>query len=334
MTALKDIRVGCWNMNGLFRRSQGFCKLNDPIFLQTIKGHNIIGLVETHCDSEDDLALPGFSVHRVDRARGKRSKPSGGIAVFIMDQLKARVKVVRKCQSVIWLKLEKQHCKRASDLYIGIIYIPPENSTFCKNNGSNHFETIEAHIREYSRKGEILILGDLNARTGRELDYVPRDSDRFTDNAAIYPVDADIPARANQDTITNARGHDLIDMCIASRLRILNGRMAGDALGYFSCHKYNGSSSVDYAIASETLLRDILYFYVNKNVTDLSDHCMISVALGKLYIKTYQDEASLDMKPIPSGFKWDANSALLYQQALCNPGSDCSKGPGLAGKII
>ena len=51
--------------------------------------------------------------------------------------------------------------------------------------------------------------------------------------------------RYNQNKICNERGESITDLCISSRLRILNGRKTGDSICYLTCHKYNGSSVVD-----------------------------------------------------------------------------------------
>lgn len=59
-------------------------------------------------------------------------------------------------------------------------------------------------------------------------------------------------------------------------MRILNGRTLGDMLGKFTCFTSNGSSVVDYAIVSESVLNSILYFNVSYFVPTLSDcHCRL-----------------------------------------------------------
>lgn len=75
-----------------------------------------------------------------------------------------------------------------------------------------------------------------------------------------YVTDTQIPVRNSLDPIINSRGKEILDLCVASRMRILNGRKIGDSLGYHTCHKWNGSSVVDYAIVSEELLQHIPYF--------------------------------------------------------------------------
>ena len=44
---------------------------------------------------------------------------------------------------------------------------------------------------------------------------------------------------------------ELLDMCISSQLRILNGRTFGDSTGKFTSYQYNGNSVIDYCLISE-----------------------------------------------------------------------------------
>jgi hypothetical protein len=132
-----------------------------------------------------------------------------------------------------------------------------------------------------------------------------------------YKADTKLPDRLNQDVNTNERGLKLLDMCVSTGLRILNGRKPGDTMGYLTCHKYNGSSMVDYGIVSEALFNDILYFHVHNNFTHISDHCQISLCIHILQIAQYS-LPKLKMEPIARGFTWDSNSPLLFQKALCN----------------
>jgi hypothetical protein len=43
-------------------------------------------------------------------------------------------------------------------------------------------------------------------------------------------------------------------------LRILNGRCAGDITGNLTCNKNRGSSTVDYGLVSEDLLKKVIFF--------------------------------------------------------------------------
>ena len=79
-------------------------------------------------------------------------------------------------------------------------------------------------------------MGDFNARTGTlndfvELDQISRvDIDLLPSN---YLEDVNLPIHQNVDQGVNDQGKQLLDTCIDSKLRIINGRMIlGDSLGY------------------------------------------------------------------------------------------------------
>ena len=64
-----------------------------------------------------------------------------------------------------------------------------------------------------------------------------------------------------------------------TELRSFNGRTLGDLEGKLTCHKWNGSSTVDYGIVQNSLFREVDFFRVLDLTGHLSDHCLTSVGL-------------------------------------------------------
>ena len=62
-------------------------------------------------------------------------------------------------------KTEKSFFDIQNDLYIGVVYIIPSNSTSL-NHMSDAYETSEKEISHYSALGNVLIGGDFNSRLG------------------------------------------------------------------------------------------------------------------------------------------------------------------------
>ena len=147
-------------------------------------------------------------------------------------------------------------------MYICAAYDLPPNSTYSLRLTKDPLELIEEDIIEYSKLGNILLVGDLNARTSDAPDYIANDSDNFIPIYDDYTLEELPKTRNSQDSQLDTRGKHLLEICIQSKLRILNGRCLGDTLGTFTCHTYNESSVVDYTIASEQICKDILYFNV------------------------------------------------------------------------
>ena len=160
----------------------------------------------------------------------------------------------------------------------------------------NDFTSLEGEVLTFSSKGKIVLIGDFNSRTGQNPNFIEIDSSQINDVDGVdllppdYVSDTELK-RVNQDFIIKSHGKKMLDLCLSSGLRILNGRFLGDSLGYFTYMSNNGFSSVDYAILSESLLPSVIYFKTN-DFTYLSDHVQI-----ELYLKcsiTHETKTKLD----------------------------------------
>ncbi|CAG2189272.1 unnamed protein product [Mytilus edulis] len=178
----------------------------------------------------------------------------------------------------------------------------------------------ENEISSFSMNGQIVLIGDLNARTGQRADFIVNDSDHINNFDGFdllpenYITDSEIN-RNNQDTSVNTVGTKLLDLCLSSRLRLLNGRFLGDSLGYYTYMSSSGFSTVDYAVVSESLLSSVKYFKTN-DFTYLSDHVQIT-----LYMKcsiNIDKEIGLEEKGWHwiKSYKWTENSKLKLIDAL------------------
>ncbi len=124
------------------------------------------------------------------------------------------------------------------DFIIGAIYLPPENSSYVNSNLIDNFNILEREIVKYKNEGKILLCGDFNSRVGNIQDSIQHDSnDPFMPLPINYTPDICVAKRNNLDSLTNAYGRSLIDLCIGSDLCIINGRVSGDHLGNITCVK-------------------------------------------------------------------------------------------------
>ena len=179
---------------------------------------------------------------------------------------------------------------------------------------------MENDILKYQKNGEILIVGDLNARTGTLNDFI--ENDIFNPNTDdTYLTDINWSKRNNSDVIVNKQGKNILDTCISHRLRILNGRKIGDFMGKLTCYQSSGASAVDYAITSHSMWENILSFQV-QHLTPYSDHCPISVKLAvNITFRTNQENTNCKKeqqkkKGKPRGFLWTKDSARQFIKAL------------------
>ena len=120
-------------------------------------------------------------------------------------------------------------------------------------------EQLIEFIAQNSNMGEIMLVGDLNARTRNRsvsIEELEIGTDPEDFNTASYPGTTE---RASKDQILNARGFLLLDFLACTKLQILNGCTLGDIFGEYTSVNYNGRSVVDYMAATPDLKEAVLY---------------------------------------------------------------------------
>ena len=128
------------------------------------------------------------------------------------------------------LPCDTQNDTNCKKLLVCALYIPPEGSVYSNRSSFTELEETLLHIN----LDNVLITGDLNARTGDSCDYIwdttaldnVLDDVGATELMKIYNVHQD---RRSQDVGKNNFGHALIDFCISQRLLIVNGRVGREA---------------------------------------------------------------------------------------------------------
>ena len=155
------------------------------------------------------------------------------------------------------------------------------------------------------------MVGDFNSRTKNLDDTICKEKHDHQFVESFYSKIT--TKRCNQDQNENGYGPKLVEFCISSGLYIANGRTLGDFQGKLTCHKWNGSSTVDYAITDLDL--NSLRAFTVKEQTPLSDHSQII-----LYLKR-ADTGNIRSQPcnlynIKRKYRWSQNSLEQYQDAM------------------
>ena len=166
------------------------------------------------------------------------------------------------------------------------VYDSPTNSSFkiaqrSKGIDDNTLDDLE-HLISRISNSEIIVAGDFNARTGNRNSPAPIDSNEVLDQLVegsfvkdSYPITSD---RYSMDSILNERGKKLLEFASTCNIDILNGCILGDLIGNYTCHRYNGSSVVDYVMVS-TKLRQIIQYLQVLDLNLFSDNCPLSFTL-------------------------------------------------------
>jgi hypothetical protein len=318
------LRVGYWNVEGINTRTGS--KLDDPVFVKEIEHYDIVALAETHASVSGALFLNGFKSFEVTRKKHIRArKGSGGIVIFVKNDIRPCVTFHHGSSSdSAWIQLKHQFFNTSEDIFMCAAYISPHHSSYTSTQDTPAWESIRKDVENFGRRGKILIMGDLNTRTGHLPDFIEHDDDKYITVPDSYDTDENFPVkrRNNMDPTIYPATYcsQLTDMCKESGLRILNGRTLGDTVGRLTCYKWNGSSAVDYGIAHHSLLPCIQYFKVHDFLEALSDHCRITTVF-KLSYPVIRVQGETNIYDFPSKLRWSPETAELFHAQLTSPES-------------
>ena len=309
----KSHRFIIWNIHGLNSKTLGN-KLDDNEFLAEVKTHDIICLTETHENETSELNILGFQkVVSVKRQKVK-NKSSGGIAVFIKQHLTKSIIAVDSNRDIAWVKIKKESFGLTNDVYLGTAYFSPER--YENKKDKDYINELEEDVNRYKLKGDVLLAGDFNARTGNLQDTVNYSKyfDRTNDTTDCNTNSHFVPLRKSEDNVETCRGRDLIDFCISQDIYIVNGRKLGDTFGKSTCFQWNGTSVVDYLLAPKCTFDMINYLEIQPLKPSLSDHCSLTFSLKISNLSLEQDKTKL--YSLPGKYKWDEEANTSFTKEL------------------
>ena len=285
----------------------GVNKFHTKDFIKYFENIDIACLQET----KGIIKMENFSAFNSNRP-GSRS---GGVAILVNNRIKKGITPVKikDTKDIIAVKLSKSYFKLETDVFLVSLYISPALSRYSTTHpdySDKIFEYLETTISNLSQKGEVVICGDVNARTGQLHDYVIGSTVSSDPYSNIGYSNDDAEPRNNLDCKTNSYCHKFLDVLINNQLRILNGRTLGDCRGKFTCFKYNGKSVVDY-FACTTLLRTHVTSLQVNNLCSYSDHCSLTLSL---YMRSKYEcfIPILDFEMMPQGYKWNEEGQTKF----------------------
>ena len=145
------------------------------------------------------------------------------------------------------------------DTFVGCVYISPKTSCRYAGDDRSKLDIVREGIIKYKDKGHVMLMGDLNCRTGTADDYIPNDE---STNFINIPIDIPtieiddiisngtctvniLKSRISQDKLLNEYGRELLAICKSNNMFIVNGRIGDSPDENFTCHASNGQSVVD-----------------------------------------------------------------------------------------
>ena len=287
------INIGVWNIQGLFQKVNNvkYCKLDDPEILKRISNFDVFCFQEIQCSDKDlDFILPGFRKFPFTRKISSNNRFYGGSLLLIKSNIKEGVKIVENNNAEkVWIKFDKKFFNLTRDLYQCFSYAPPLSSPYTQSLDFDVLETLENDIAQHKHEGNVIVGGDFNGKTGRELDFVLDEDDKHSPIVDIPSYIGDIPLkRQNYDNHSvDKQGERLLELCRNSSIRILNGRIKGDRFGKFTRYPMavrESPSTLDYVLADTEIMKEIDYFLVLSNL-GLSDHECLSFSVNSKKFK-------------------------------------------------
>jgi hypothetical protein len=182
-------------------------------------------------------------------------KHSGGILIYVSEMCSSAVSIWKAAEDGTRLWLKFTDLGNSKPLFLCITYVPPQNSSYADKALYDHIaqEIAEAE----STLGSVILARDFNARTCEEANSVDCTS---LCNALQIPElqNTCLPSqlRQNRDVVAPSRWYkELLGLCDATGYRILNGRVAGDLTGEYTCLTNHGHNTIDYMIASPEMFK-------------------------------------------------------------------------------
>lgn len=315
MQQYKDsLSIIAWNIGGAN-------EINDPDFLDEILPHDIVILSETFAQN-DSMHVQGFKCKNIFRKKKhkKAKRHSGGVSVLIKNEICKFITPVRvTSEHFIWIKISNEITSYDKDVYCCCAYIPPYGSPYYKSHPDvNLFDDLCQDIAHFCQLGHVMVTGDLNARVGKKPDTLTQEEVEI--QVLDLPESNFIvaPPRCSKDSSTNTWGNNLINLCIACNLCLLNGRTLGDSEGRFTFFAANGHSTIDLSLVDSEMLANTLSFRVH-NLTEFSPHCKIETT-----IKCSPYNPNAFIRPINplvfDKFHWNPNtSRVKLMQVIDSP---------------
>ena len=313
------LRCSLLNVQGLVTKRTNKLHTKE---LQNIFNHSVL-LVETWTNDFSDIDVINFHSFVLNRNENKKSskRSSGGIILYIRNRYVSKDTLIYTSQDdIIWIKTKKSLCSPDNDLFVGLCYMVPDDSSRQSMVETNIFDRLLDSIVFIENKSQgncnLLLCGDFNSRTSNRPDFVVDDG---TMHMSVLPddyiSDTQMPRFSEDEGHINNNGLLLLDLCKQTGLRIMNGRVGNDqGLGKYTFVGSRGRSLVDYVLSSQDMFNFIKNFEVQEpNI--LSDHCLVKFCFEFPCDRTISQESD-EYDTVDSKYKWNSECKAEYLQCL------------------
>ena len=117
--------------------------------MEFVKDKDIICLTETRSSKETDICIQGYYPYTIERPKNHNGRYYGGIIILVKDYLRPIISFISSSSDNIgWLHFRKDLCYITEDLYLGVVYMNPINSSYTKrhSNCKSTWEILESEL--------------------------------------------------------------------------------------------------------------------------------------------------------------------------------------------
>lgn len=263
--------------------------------MQYLRSFDIILLTETRADSVADHMFPDHSI--AFSPASQAGQAGEGMMIAARKSHAYHLQDWTSDDTSLWVKIIFP--SGAAPLIIGTCYMPPQGSHNLRvEDVPSRFGKLATHFLAAQEEGLTLLAGDFNARVGH----------------------LELPVCAMQtgaaDSVVNAHGRQLINLCTSTGALLCTGWTPGDAGAPFSLRHHNGGRSrIDHVLISPQLGDGIHSCAINQSRTE-SDHspieCKLQLSIG-IVRATVCSGVSLTKR------HWNADCRNTYCEALQAP---------------
>ena len=272
-----------------------------------VQDYDLLCFSETKTNYINNISFSGFKV--IEMPIKKDNHKYGGIhgiALYVKENLYENVTILcneTNSESILWCKINQQ--SSSLSFILGVVYLPHEGSIYHHNEVFDNLIFDIASLKS-TYNLPFVLTGDFNSRTGITSDFIDVDEilselcgidleENFRDSFVNNNIPVD---RYNQDSVINENGKKLIEACLVTDLKFLNGRFGEDSkIGQFTCHTGMGSSVVDYTLISPSLISNISEFSILLYDRAISDtHCAMSITLIQSNSNMYSSNSEKDVE--------------------------------------
>ena len=212
--------------------------------------------------------------------------------------------------------MDKKYFHIEDDIYVCGVYLWGEESPAYNIVNVDLFDIIQNDINYYQTIGNVYLTGDFNSRVGCKPDYIVNDCVNTYLDDDSYSPDVPLP-RASLDNTSNSYGNKLLDLCKATGMRIMNGRL-GQGTDAFTFISAKGMSVIDYVIAHESNFARVGQFTIDSS-NEWSDHTPVYFSLLCNLDKSCDNESSMIK------VSWDDQHRDIYRAHLIGKLPDFNK---------